>query len=141
MEPSKKHSPASEVGHVVEVTAASEHLEAVHATLARFWTGLERPPDEQWRLLFEVAVSEIAANIVEHAHPPVMIFRLTCRDRRVVAEFQDSGAGWNGRPGPAEVLDEIAERGRGLAMARTAVDEVAYRRVGTVNHWRLIKQL
>src|SRR5256884_4079781 len=102
MERSKKHSPASEVGHVVEVTAASEHLEAVHATLARFWTGLERPPDEQWRLLFEVAVSEIAANIVQHAHPPVMIFRLTCRDRRVVAEISESGARGRCRPCAAQ---------------------------------------
>jgi serine/threonine-protein kinase RsbW len=141
MEPSKKHSLASEGAHVVEVTAASDHLDAVHETLGRFWPGLSEPPDDRWRLLFEVAVSEIAANIVEHAQPAVMTFRLTAISRRVVAEFQDSGTGWTGYPGPAAVLDELAERGRGLAMARTAVDEVAYRRVGTVNYWKLAKQL
>ncbi len=138
MEPSKKHSLASEGAYVVEVTAATNHLDAVHETLGRFWTGLSAPPDERWRLLFEVAVSEIAANIVEHAHPPVMTFRLTCSSARRVAELQDSGSDC---PGPAQVLDELAERGRGLKLARTAVDEVAYKCVGTVNYWRLVKQL
>src|SRR6266700_363368 len=139
MEPSKKHSLASEGAHVVEVTAASGQLDAVHEILGRFWPGLSEPPDDRWRLLF--AVSEIAANIVEHAQPAVMTFRLTAISGRVVAEFQASGIAWTGHPGPAAVLDELAERGRGLAMARTAVDEVAYRRVGTVNYWKLAKQL
>ncbi len=141
MEPSKKPSQASETAHVVECTAASDHLDAVHETLGRFWSGLPTPPDERWRLLFEVAVSEIAANIVEHARPPVMVFRLTAHEGRVTADFQDSGTGWSGRPGPAEVLDELAERGRGLTLARQAVDEVQYTRIGTVNHWRLSKQI
>ncbi|SRR6266487_2182978 len=151
MEPSKKPSPASDPTVYAEgCTAASDHLDAVHATLARFWGGLSTPPDEQWRLRFEVAVSEIAANIVEHARPPVMFFRLTSIAGCVVAEFRDAGQGWNGPPEPANVLDELdeldalerlAERGRGLTLARRSVDEVEYERVGTSNHWRLMKRL
>jgi anti-sigma regulatory factor (Ser/Thr protein kinase) len=85
-------------------------------------------------MLFEVAVSEIAANIMEHAHPTVMNVRLSAVPDRVVAEFTDTGHDW-------EAPLELAERGRGLTLARTACDEVAYERVGTVNHWRLVKRL
>jgi anti-sigma regulatory factor (Ser/Thr protein kinase) len=92
-------------------------------------------------MLFEVAVSEIAANIVEHAHPPVMTVRLSAATDRVVAEFSDTGHDWEAPAEPAEFLDDLAERGRGLTLARTACDEVAYERVGTVNHWRLVKRL
>jgi anti-sigma regulatory factor (Ser/Thr protein kinase) len=35
----------------------------------------------------------------------------------------------------------MAERGRGLILARRAVDEVGYRRDGTTNRWHLSKRL
>jgi anti-sigma regulatory factor (Ser/Thr protein kinase) len=34
-----------------------------------------------------------------------------------------------------------SEAGRGLAMARSLLDELGYERVGDVNRWRLVKQL
>ena len=127
--------------HAVECSAASDHLDAVHDTLARFWPGVEGSPDDRWRMLFEVAVSEIAANIVEHAHPPVMHIRLSAHPARIVAEFTDTGHTWEAPPEPIGLLDEMAERGRGLTLARTACDEVTYERAGSVNHWRLVKRL
>jgi serine/threonine-protein kinase RsbW len=141
MRPSKKPSRATErpVEHVEERELSRDHLEAVHSALARFWSLLDRAPDEQWRLLFEIAVAEIAANIVEHASPPSITIRLRMGASSIVAEFTDSGAGWTGTPGPAAVLDELSERGRGLALAEAAVDEVAYERMGRTNHWRLTK--
>ena len=77
---------------------------AVHDTLARFWDGIGAVPDERWRMLFEVAVSEIAANIVEHAHPTVMNVRLSAVPDRVVAEFTDTGHDWEAPLEPAEFL-------------------------------------
>jgi serine/threonine-protein kinase RsbW len=142
MEASKKRSPVSEqsgVEHIVECTVSANHLDAVHEALALFWRGQGTSPEERWRLLFEVAVTEIAANIIEHARPPVVRFRLRAVSGRVDAEFTDKGGGWDGPPEPAYFLDDLAERGRGLAMAMKAVDEVAYERVGKVNHWRLVK--
>jgi len=119
-----------------------DHLEAVHDALARFWSLLEEGPDQRWRLLFETAVAEIAANIVEHARPPFFTMRLRVGTGCVIAEFSDSGRGWDGPRGPAAVLDDLsAERGRGLTLAEAAVDEVAYERQGLVNHWRLVKNL
>ncbi len=143
MGPSKKLSPASEreAEHIEQCTTAKDHLDSVHQTLARFWLRLAEAPDEHWRLLFEVAAAEIAANIVEHASPPIMTFRVRTSGGRVVAEFHDSGQGWSGRTAPEHSLYDLAERGRGLALARVAVDEVAYERLGSINRWRLVKRL
>jgi serine/threonine-protein kinase RsbW len=127
---------------VEERNVTGDHLEAVHDVLARFWSLLDETPDQRWRLLFETAVAEIAANIVEHAKPPYFTMRIRLGTECVIAEFSDSGKGWNGPAGPAAVLDDLAaERGRGLTLAGAAVDEVAYERQGPVNHWRLTKRL
>jgi serine/threonine-protein kinase RsbW len=109
--------------------------------MTRFWGRISHPPDERWRMLFEIAVAEVAANILEHALPPQMTFRLRAGNGWVSAEFTDSGAGWGGPSQPRDVIDVLAERGRGLAMASVAVDEVVYERLGEVNHWRLVKRL
>ena len=98
-------------------------------------------------MLFELAVSEVAANIVEHARPQMVDLRLTEQAGSIIAEFTDSGDGWAGSPRPSRMLgaddpaEELSERGRGLALARTAVDEVVYERTGQLNRWRLIKWL
>src|SRR5262245_21571106 len=56
------------------VPATAERLDDLHATLHRFWRAVDealaQPPDQGWRARFTTAVAEIAANIVEHAHPP-----------------------------------------------------------------------
>ena len=90
-------------------------------------------------MLFELAVSEIAANIVEHAKPQRMSLRLRAAGGKVIADFSDSGHGWSGPPEPSRLLNEMAERGRGLALAKRAVDEVEYQRDGRLNRWRLAK--
>jgi serine/threonine-protein kinase RsbW len=58
-----------------------------------------------------------------------------------VADFEDSGHGWSGPPEPGRVIDELAERGRGLQLAMKAVDDVVYEREGSTNRWRLTKSL
>jgi serine/threonine-protein kinase RsbW len=125
----------------VSCEATADHLEVVHETLTRFWQELESPPGDEWRMLFELAVSEIAANIVEHARPQRMTLRLSLDGTRVVAEFEDSGQGWSGPPEPGRVIDELAERGRGLQLAMKAVDDVVYERDGSTNRWRLRKSM
>jgi len=125
----------------VSCEATPEQLGSVHEALTQFWAGIVPTPPEDWRMMFDLAVSEVAANIVEHAQPPMMSLRLSATAGKVVAEFTDGGRGWTGPPSPSRLVDELSERGRGLALARTAVDEVVYEREGTVNRWRLIKWL
>lgn len=119
----------------------TSQLDAVHEALQRFMEQLTRPPAAEWRTMFELAVSEIAANIIEHARPPTIHFRVAAHSRVVVAEFTDSGRGWRSHPGPVAEIDEHVERGRGLRLAQTAVDELAYERLGNTNRWRLMKTL
>jgi serine/threonine-protein kinase RsbW len=125
----------------VSCEATADHLGVVHETLTRFWQEVESPPGDEWRMLFELAVSEIAANIVEHARPQRMTLHLSLERRRVVAKFEDSGQGWSGPPDPGQIIDELAERGRGLHLAMKAVDDVVYEREANTNRWRLTKSL
>lgn len=120
---------------------ASMRLDSVHYTLEGFWQRLGELAAEDWKLLFELAVCEIAANIIEHARADVMEFDISItRDgNRVVAEFTDTG-----RPYPRtakRARDEFEERGRGLSLAEKVLDELIYERTGATNSWRLVKQL
>jgi serine/threonine-protein kinase RsbW len=124
----------------VSCDATAEQLGEVHHAMARFWQGLDPMPAADWRMRFELAVSEIAANIIEHARPQLMHLKLRVDGGSVVAEFADSGLGWEGPPEPSEVLDELAETGRGLELASTAVDDLVYERAGSTNRWRLAKR-
>ncbi len=125
----------------VRCCATSAGLSRVHEALSRFWPRLMPQPTEEWKLLFELAVAEIAANIIEHSRPEVMGLRLTLTMGRVSAEFTDRGRLCVSRALPALPVDDEAERGRGLALARTAVDELHYERTGSLNCWRLVKCL
>jgi serine/threonine-protein kinase RsbW len=110
--------------------------------MARFWPRLLPQPSEEWKMLFELAVAEIAANIIEHSRPDIMGLRLTLTTGQVTAEFTDRGR-WceGGGCCPTVPVDDDAERGRGLTIARTAVDELHYERTGALNCWRLVKCL
>jgi serine/threonine-protein kinase RsbW len=116
-------------------------LDALHEGMSNFLDSLTQPPSDKWRMLFELAISEIAANIIEHARPPSVHLHIGIQAGAVVAEFTDAGRGWEGPPGPAQVVDQLLERGRGLSLARTALDEMAYERTGLTNRWRLVKRL
>src|SRR3982074_465048 len=95
---SKPRSPTSKPDSEVEVSceATPENLGTVHDPRARVWGGLHQPPPDEWRMLFAIAVSEIAANIVQHARPQVMTLNLKAIGSEVTAEFTDTGDGWMG---------------------------------------------
>ena len=120
---------------------AATRLDSVHYTLEGFWHRLGESAAEDWKMLFELAVCEIAANILEHARAEVMEFDISItRDGdRVVAEFIDTGRPYPRAPKRAK--DEFDERGRGLKLARSVLDELIYERTGATNNWRLVKQL
>jgi anti-sigma regulatory factor (Ser/Thr protein kinase) len=95
------------------------------------------------RLLFETAVIEIAGNIAQHAPDGVPLqFTLALRVEpdRIEAEFHDRGRPADVDLGVVALPDDSAESGRGLAMARAAVDELRYRRDGSTNHWRIVRR-
>jgi serine/threonine-protein kinase RsbW len=126
---------------------ARTRLDSVHYALEGFWNRLGESAPEDWKMLFELAVCEIAANIIEHARADVMEFdiRITIDGRQVVAEFTDTGQPYSrsamSKARSSNPLDDFDERGRGLTLAETVLDELSYERTGTTNSWRLVKQL
>jgi serine/threonine-protein kinase RsbW len=85
-----------------------------------------------------MAVAEIAANIIEHARASSIRMEVRIHPNEVEVKFTD-----NGRPAEIDLTSvrmpgAMAERGRGLAIALAALQEVSYCRRGSANHWRLI---
>ena len=94
------------------------------------------------RTLFEIAVTEVAGNIVEHAAAGALLemeIVVHVTDPRLEATFEDAGPAVDVDLDFAELPDDLAESGRGLALARRAADEVVYWRDGPTNRWRIVR--
>jgi serine/threonine-protein kinase RsbW len=123
---------------VLRTAARPEALGPVHDLLAALWAG-EDDVGEPARMRFETAVAEIAANIVEHAAASgarELELRLRGLPDRVEAVFEDDGGPV--ATGPQGWPPEDAERGRGLELARAAVDALRYERDGGRNRWVVV---
>lgn len=122
-----------------DVAPGPEPLGEVEAALEAFWSLHDDVP-ERVRTEIGIAALEIAANILEHGHAVGFQMELRALADEVEVEFTDSGD-------PAEVdlecvfmPDEMAERGRGLAMAQSALRLLSYCRDELGNHWRLVSK-
>lgn len=120
-----------------------EILDEVHALVGQLLDATAASTVD--RIRFEMAVIEIANNIVEHSRrtdPPSdepRSFHLVVQghDDALTAEFRDDG-----RP---VVIDfeaismpgEDAEAGRGLALALATVDDISHEHHDGLNIWRI----
>jgi serine/threonine-protein kinase RsbW len=123
---------------VLRAPAGPEALGPVHDLLAQLWAD-EPGIDEPVRVRFETAVAEIAANIAQHAAASgarVLELRLHGLPDRVEAVFEDDGGPV--APGPGGWPPDDAERGRGLALVRAAVDALHYERAAGRNRWVVV---
>jgi serine/threonine-protein kinase RsbW len=117
-------------------------LELVHDLLEALWLDVGDVGLED-RLRFETAVTEIAGNIVLHApdgRPLDFTLHVSASPDRVEARFQDAGRRADVDLSAARLPDDLAESGRGLALALAAVDDLQYRRDGAVNCWRVVRK-
>ena len=125
--------------------ATPEIMDLVHAMLEQLWTSHTDVSDVD-RTRFEMAVVEILGNIVEHAYQ--LEADLTegrrrfdvcvgATDDELVATFGDDGMPVALDLSEVGMPDELAESGRGLAMAAAVVDDLEYSRSGGRNHWLL----
>ena len=131
------------VEKVLRLTASTEpaSLEDVHALLERLWLehGEVVPED---RMRFEIAVTEIAGNIIRHAtdgDPIDFELEVVARPGHLQAEFRDGGKRVDVQLDGAQLPSQLAESGRGLALALAAVHELTYRREDSTNHWRIVR--
>lgn len=120
--------------------AVPETLELLHQLLAR--AGAEHPDVPRDDLMrFEIAVIELAGNLVEHGRPMGEVqyaFDLRIEDDRLVGTLSDTGDAVT-YDAEAPMPDELELDGRGLPLARAALDRLTYHRSADRNHWRMTR--
>ncbi len=123
----------------LDLAAGPRTLDDIQAALDTFWSRHDHVPADV-RLEVGIAAAEIVANILEHGCAAGLQMEIEIVSNEVQVEFTDSGH-------PAEIdlfavrmPDEVAERGRGLAMAQAALRLLAYFRDELGNHWRLVSK-
>jgi len=127
---------------VLDTVTGEKTLDAIGAMLVQMWFSHEYVP-ESVRTEMEIAVGEISANIIEHAakERPLRL-RMEVRvlpDKVQVSSVDDGPPAHVDVSSPPVMPDQMAESGRGLALAHAVLDRLYYRR-GAVNHWTLISR-
>lgn len=129
----------SERQYVVAGFAVPERLEDLHTLLAQVAEEHQdvAPAD---LMLFETAVIEIAANVVEHGgEGTTWTFVLAVTTTQLRGTLADNGTRFDGELDAALPDDPLAESGRGLSLARSTLDELTYERVGDTNRWLMVR--
>ncbi len=121
----------------LEITNGPGALEQIHAALEAFWRKHEHVP-LHIRNDVGIAAGEIAANILEHARAVTLWMELHARPDAVEVEFTDAGEPAELDLSAASMPDEMAESGRGLALAQAALRLLSYFRDEVGNHWQLV---
>jgi serine/threonine-protein kinase RsbW len=127
---------------VLTTRAGPRALEEIEGVLRQAWSENVHVPDGV-RIQFGIAVGEIAANIIKHAAGGRQVqIRMELRvfPSEVWVEFIDDGEAMRADLSAAGMPDDMAESGRGLALAQTALGRLSYRR-NSVNHWTLVSKL
>jgi anti-sigma regulatory factor (Ser/Thr protein kinase) len=89
--------------------------------------------------LLEMAIIELAGNVARHGRPAGatdVTLTLFVDDDALRATLVDAGRHF-AVDLDAEMPDELDEAGRGIVIARRAVDRLQYEHAGGVNTWRL----
>ncbi|MBX7450888.1 ATP-binding protein [Mycolicibacterium sp. 3033] len=126
----------------VESVTGPTTLEEIQRTLDAAWQTIA--VSDATKMYVELAVSEIASNIIEHAGDGKSVnlrMAVVVESDVVSVTFTDDG-----RPAPVELTnfdmpDAMAERGRGLSIAHRVLDELSYCRDKKGNHWTLVRWL
>ena len=126
---------------VLQTAASARALADIATALERVWVAHPHVPPVE-RMNVELAAGEIGANIIEHAahgRRAWMTMDVAVFSDHLKVEFTDDGD-----PVPVDLAtvclpDDLAERGRGLALAQAVLATLEYRRTD-VNHWILVSK-
>ena len=125
----------------LDLVAGPEILDEVGAVLEFTWSvHAHVPPDV--RMHMAIAVSEIAANIVEHTAQDELVnvhMEIRVLTDQVHVVFSDDGLPARIDLAAANMPAPTVERGRGLALAKSVLERLGYYR-DSLNRWTLISK-
>ena len=132
---------------VVETPATLEHINILSRSacaLVESINNLEEPEINLYNL--ELAIQEIAVNIVKHAYAQKegriqMTMRLEEDPLRLTILLHDTGKPFDPTLVPQPRLGELQEHGFGLFLVRQLMDVVDYQPSPAGNRWRLVKNI
>ena len=130
------------VGNADMGGAHPDPLGAIQAELDSLWLTHPHVPEDV-RTQMSIAAAEIGANIIEHtggSRPVRMRMGSELVGDQVHVTFTDDGPPVDIDLASVTMPDATAERGRGLAMAQSLLDQLAYRCDDLGNQWTLISQ-
>ena len=125
----------------LELTADYEAARAIGPWLTQTLEDLKAPHAERVGEL-ELAIHELAINIVDHAYDDTSrpgatyTIGLHCEDDELIASFSDHGCAYVDERQPKG--DEPTIRGYGLIIVEQLASKVTYERVGSENRWTLV---
>ena len=116
-----------------------DHLHDLIDRVRRDWTAVDSNDFD----LLETAIIELAGNVALHGRPAGatdVTLSISVRDSALEATLVDAGRAFPVDLDQAELPPEMDEVGRGIAIARLAVDELAYEHDHGQNVWRLSRR-
>ena len=125
---------------ILRTAAGPAAFDETAAALDRQWSLHDEVPNNI-RVQLGIAVAEVVANIVEHGsagrHRVYIEMQMSVERSRVVVALIDDGNESFIDMNSVGMPDFSAERGRGLAMTRAALDRLTYQRRNGSNYWLL----
>jgi serine/threonine-protein kinase RsbW len=126
----------------LEGLAVPDSLENLHDLLHQ--VRQENPDlDATDVMSFETAIIEIHGNVVQHGKPRGCVlytFELDVLNDSLVGVLGDNGEATPDLASQIGLADAEAESGRGLWLARAALDELEFVREADHNTWRMVKK-
>jgi serine/threonine-protein kinase RsbW len=121
-----------------------QSLAILHDSVQLLRDATGRAVDDLALMLFETALGEIGANVLTHGRPDgseqPIAYVLRLEEGKACASFVDHGLDAQDQL-TRQMPDASNEAGRGIAIARSLLDDLGYQRVGGMNTWRLVKRL
>ena len=129
------------IARSVRLSSPPDSVDTVQDLLATMWAqtpGLD--PDD--RMAAELAIVELAANVIEHANegePITFSLSVVVYDDRIEATTTDSGSVGDIDLQRREMPHGESERGRGVPLMQSLTDSIEHRRIEGANHWTLVR--
>lgn len=127
---------------VVDELAEPAVLGKIRKMLVNAWRANPAVPASV-RSEIEIAASEVAANIVEHACGSRVVhlrMEVVILADEVQVRFVDDGHAAKIDLDSVHLPHDMAERGRGLAVARAVLRHLSYQRAEGRNRWTLLSE-